>query len=273
MDALAVLDAWPVDRAAAAVVTLGGRMVATRGDLDAAVPIASLTKLLTAAAVHLAVEEGSLTLDEPATDAGASVADLLAHAGGLGPDGGQLAPPGSRRIYSNAGYDVLADLVAARTGLPLARYLAEGVCEPTGMTGTELVGPAGHGARSTVRDLARLVAVLATPGLLAAETVAHLRRAHRPDLGGVLPGYGRHQPNPWGLGPEIRGHKQPHWTGTRNDPTTFGHFGRSGALWWVDPAAGLALVCLTDRPFGEWALARWPALADAVLAHYGPAPS
>ena len=90
-------------------------------------------------------------------------------------------------------------------------------------------------------------------------------------LAGVLPGFGRQDPNDWGLGVEIRGHKHPHWTGDRNSPGTFGHFGRSGAFLWVDPAQQLALGSLTDRPFGPWAARAWPALSDAVIAAYGQA--
>jgi hypothetical protein len=33
----------------------------------------------------------------------------------------------------------------------------------------------------------------------------------------------------------------------------------------VDPEAGVACACLTDRDFGEWALDAWPRLSDAVL--------
>jgi len=87
-----------------------------------------------------------------------------------------------------------------------------------------------------------------------------------PGLSGVLPGFGRQDPNDWGLGLELRDGKSPHWTGSRNAPQTFGHFGRSGTFLWVDPVAGLALGCLTDLAFGEWAVEAWPALADAVLA-------
>jgi CubicO group peptidase (beta-lactamase class C family) len=50
---------------------------------------------------------------------------------------------------------------------------------------------------------------------------------------------------------------------------TFGHFGASGTLLWVDPAADLALAVLTDRDFGDWCKPLWPALADAVLAESG----
>ena len=54
---------------------------------------------------------------------------------------------------------------------------------------------------------------------------------------------------------------------TESDPSalTFGHFGRSGTFLWVDPAVELALACLTDLAFGDWAREAWPRLADAVL--------
>ena len=79
---------------------------------------------------------------------------------------------------------------------------------------------------------------------------------------------GRFSPCPWALGFEIRGAKNPHWTGTTNSPSTFGHFGGAGTFAWVDPAVGVASLALTDRPFDDWAeaaLALWPAFSDAVL--------
>ena len=87
-----------------------------------------------------------------------------------------------------------------------------------------------------------------------------------PGLGGILPGFGRQTPNDWGLGLEMRDAKAPHWTGSRNAPETIGHFGRSGTFLWVDPVAGIALGCLTDLAFGQWAVEAWPPFADAVLA-------
>jgi CubicO group peptidase (beta-lactamase class C family) len=87
-----------------------------------------------------------------------------------------------------------------------------------------------------------------------------------PGLPGILPGFGRHPDNAWGLGPEIRAHKSPHWTGLANSPQTFGHFGRAGSCVWWDPVARRGVIALTTRAFGDWAIDEWPRLADAVLA-------
>jgi CubicO group peptidase (beta-lactamase class C family) len=73
-------------------------------------------------------------------------------------------------------------------------------------------------------------------------------------------------PNDWGLAFELRGAKDPHWTGARNSPRTFGHFGRAGTFLWVDPDAAVACGVLTDREFGDWAKEAWPRFSDAVLA-------
>lgn len=220
-------------------------------------------------AVLVAVEEESLALDSPAGPTGATVAHLLAHASGLGPDGGVLAPPGVRRIYSNAGFDVVAEAVVAATGIAFSTYLAEAVLEPLGMDGTTLDGSPAWGATSTAADLARLAGELLAPRVLAPTTLDEATRVAFPGLDGVLPGYGRQRPNDWGLGFELRGTKAPHWTGAASSPATFGHFGRSGTFLWVDPAAGLACVVLTDLAFGPWAVQAWPALTDAVLAAHG----
>ena len=254
----------------AAVIGPGG-LLAARGDVDRRFPLASVTKLLTATAVLVAVEEGTVGLDDQVGPPGATVAHLLAHASGLDPadPGKVLAPPATRRIYSNAGFEVLAEHLAVRADLPFARYLAEAVVEPLGMSGTTLDGSAAAGVTSTATDLARLATELLSPRLLATETRDRAISVAFPGLAGVLPGYGRQEPNDWGLGFEVRAGKRPHWTGSRNDPATFGHFGQTGTFLWVDPAAGRSLVVLTDRAFGPWALERWPALSDAVLAASG----
>src|SRR5436190_1819202 len=73
-------------------------------------------------------------------------------------------------------------------------------------------------------------------------------------------------PLDWGLGFELRDAKEPHWTGSRASPRTFGHFGGSGTFLWVDPDADVSLGVLTDLDFGDWAKEAWPNLSDAVLA-------
>ncbi len=263
-DVLRQIETWEAPHAAAAVVTPRG-LVASLGDLEHPFPLASVTKILVAEAVLVAVEEEALSLDQAAGPPGSTVTHLLAHASGLGFDGGVLAPPGTRRIYSNAGFEVLAATLEAATDMTTADYLHAAVVEPLGMSGTRLDGSAARGAVSTVADLARFAAELLDPRLLAPETLARATSPVFPDLAGVVPGFGRHDPDPWGLGFEIRGAKQPHWTGRGSSPATFGHFGQSGTFVWVDPVAAVALVVLTDRAFGPWSAEAWPRLADGVL--------
>ena len=261
---LDVLADWPVDTVAAAVVDAGGVRDA-HGDLDHRFALASVTKPLFATAVLVAVEEESIALDTPAGPTGATVAHLLSHASGLGLDGGELAKPGRRRIYSNAGFEVLGTTLTGACGFGAGDYLGEAVLGPLGMGATSLDGSPAHAATSTVADLARWVVELLAPTLLSPGTVAAARTVTFPGLDGLVPGYGKQSPNDWGLGFEIKGAKDPHWTAPDGDPGTFGHFGRSGTFVWIDPHRGLGLVVLTDREFEAWAKPRWPALSQAVL--------
>ena len=136
-----VLD-WPVDHVAAAVVTADGTVAATAGETDRVFGhLASVTKLLTAYATLIAVEEGAVEWDTPAGPPGSTVRHLAAHASGLSFSEGKVqAKPGTRRIYSNVGFDVLGETVATAAGIPFAEYLYEAVCEPLGMTATRLDG-------------------------------------------------------------------------------------------------------------------------------------
>jgi CubicO group peptidase (beta-lactamase class C family) len=262
VDVLRQIDEWGADHAAAALVP-----GPSRGDETHVTRWASVTKLLTAYALLVAVEEGSIDLEEPAGPEGSTVRHLAAHASGLGFDFGSpsLAPPGTRRIYSNEGYEQLARALEAATGMPIAQYLHEAVAAPLGLQG-ELRGSAAADFFGDLRDLRLFAQELLAPALLAPETLAEATTVQFPGLGGVLPGFGRWEPNDWGIGFELKDAKQPHWTGTRNSPRTFGHFGGSGTFLWVDPERRLALGVLTDREFDAWALEAWPRLADAVLA-------
>lgn len=268
MRALAEVESWPVENAVAAVVTTAA--TTTHGDGHRTFRLASITKLFTAWAALIAVEEGSVALGQPVGQDGCTLRHLLCHAGGYPFEGlSPIAAPGARRIYSNTGFELAAQAVAAATGIAFDSYLAEAVLEPLGMHATELRGSPAAGAYGSAGDVCRFVRELMQPTLVSPTTAVAARTPQFPELVGVVPGVGRFDPCPWGLGPEIRGEKWPHWTGATNSPTTFGHFGGSGTFVWVDPERRLGLVALTDRPFDDWApeaLRAWPRLSDAVIA-------
>ncbi|WP_414169317.1 serine hydrolase domain-containing protein [Streptoverticillium reticulum] len=267
MESLQLIKSWPVPAAAAAVVRADGTLAGSYGPTEQRFALASVTKPLTAYAALVAVEEGAIELDEPAGPEGSTVRHLLAHTSGLAFDEQRtMAEPGTRRLYSNAGFDVLGDHIAKATDIPFAEYLRQAVLEPLGMASTDLPGSPAKDGVSTVSDLARFAAELQAPRLLARATVEEATRVAFPGLTGVLPGYGHQRPNDWGLGFEIRDAKSPHWTGSSSSPRTYGHFGQSGTFLWVDPQAGVACAALTNRAFGPWAVEVWPQLTDAVLA-------
>lgn len=267
--ALRAIDTWGADHAAAAVVGPDG-VTAQHGDADHRFRWASVTKLATALAILAAVDDGSIDLDEPAGPPDSTVRHLLAHASGLPFDGdGVLARPGTRRIYSNAGFDRLGALLAERDGRPFAVALSDRVLAPLGMAGTELLERPSDGLHGPLVDAAALAGELLRPTVLSRTTAALAFDVVFPGLKGVLPGVGTFDPLDWGLGVEIRDGKRPHWTGDRNSAATFGHFGGAGTFVWVDPAIDRALVCLTDREFGSWAMEAWPAFSDAVIDSQG----
>jgi len=272
MKALHLTAGWPVPTVAAAVMLPDGS-VQSVGDIDHPFRLASIAKMLVGWTMLVAAEEGTITLDDAAGQPGCTMRHLLAHAGGYAFDGPDpIAKPGLRRIYSNTGIELAATALAEAAGMPYADYQREAVLEPLGMAATELRGSPAHGVRSTVRDLLAFVAELRAPRLLAPQTATAFSTVQFPGLAGLVPGVGRYGDCPWGLATEIRGDKQPHWTGLRNSPATYGHFGGAGTLLWVDPGAHIALIALTDRRFDDWsstALQAWPQLADAVLAEAG----
>lgn len=270
MDSVKATENWPVEHASAAVVLADGSVAGTSGDLERRYPLASVTKLLTAYSMLVALDEGALELDQPAGPEGSTVRHLLAHSAGY--DFAERTvryEPGTRRLYSNAGFEVLGETLEEATGISMADYLREGVLAPLGMTSTALEGSPAAGAVSTVADLSRFAAELQQPVLTAPGRLAEATTVVFPGLSGVLPGFGRQKENDWGLGFEIRNSKSPHWTGANSSPRTFGHFGQSGTFLWVDPESGAAAVALTDRDFGPWAAEVWPPFTDGVLEELG----
>ena len=275
MQALELVTTWPVPHVAAAVVAADGTVLGTAGELDHRFRLASLTKPIATWAMLVAVEEGTVALDDAVGQPGCTLRHLLAHAGGYPFEGAEpVAAPARRRIYSNTGIELAARHTADATGIAFRDYLGEGVLGPLGMERCSLEGSPAHAGWATVGDVAAFLGETMRPTLLADDTAADAVRQQWPDLAGIVPGVGRFDPCPWGLGFEIRGAKRPHWTGRANSAATYGHFGGAGTMMWADPEAGCAVVALTDRGFDDWsvdAMRLWPELSDGVLAEVSAA--
>ena len=277
-DVLAETGDWPVGTVAAAVLRSGDSgvgTVATTGDRHHVFDLASVSKLVSAYAVLVAVSEGCFSLEDTVADVAvttghdvdgpqdATVRELLSHASGVGFRGRDREKDAqTRRIYSSAGFESLADLVTAsvaEVGMDFTSYVRDAVCEPLGIAEAELVveGSAGHGYRGSVDALSRLAAEFLSPTLVPESLWEEALTCQFPELDGVVPGYGRQRPCPWGLGFELHGQKSPHWLPLQMPEDTAGHFGQSGTFLWFHRASGTAAVVLTDRAFGDWAKQRW----------------
>ena len=300
LPALAQFD-FPVAMIASEL-TVDGRVrtLVEAGQIDEVFPFASVTKPIVAWSALVAVERGLLDLDAPAgagtahsaagagtahnavgagtasgsTRAmlpGATVRHLLAHASGIAFDSDAvLAAPGTRRIYSNRGIEILGERLQEATATPLERWVETTVLEPLGMSSVLVPGSPAHSGEGTARDLAVFAGELAAPRLISASLAAEATSVVFPGLDGVLPGYGRQAPNDFGLGVEVRGHKHPHWTGKACSPAAFGHFGQSGSFIWVDPEARRQAVFLGERRFAAVHKTIWPILCDQILALEAP---
>jgi CubicO group peptidase (beta-lactamase class C family) len=274
MDALNLLDRWPVDHVAAGVICPDGTVI-TAGPQDMEFHLASISKPLTAWALLIGAEEGVMALDDQLVLAqpGCTLRHLLSHAGGYRFEGREpISAPEVTRIYSNSGFDLAVDEFSTRAGLSFAEYLDEAVFQPLAMSSSRLEGSGAHGVWSTASDLLAFAEELLRPRLLHHSTVSDATTSQFPGLAGIVPGVGHFAPCPWGLGVEIAGSKSPHWMGSSRSEFTFGHFGGSGTMMWVDPRSRCALIALTDRRFDQWArdaLRFWATLSDAVIDQVG----
>src|ERR1051325_2211501 len=155
VEVLREVEEWPPETVAVGVLR-DGSVVGSHGPSDKVFRWASVTKLVTALAVLVAAEEGVIDLDEPAGPPGSTVRHLLAHASGLPFEAGAPAGRvGQRRIYSNVGFETLADHIAGRAEMPFEAYLSAGVLAPLGL-GAEPRGSAASELHGSLDDLARL---------------------------------------------------------------------------------------------------------------------
>lgn len=273
MSTLDLLDDFGFE---AAAIVLGPEGVrAQRGDVDRIRRWRSVSKTLTGYAAGIALQEGRVHLDDEAGPPGATLRHLLAHASGyFYSSDSVLQQPGLRRHYSNYGIDEAARHLERALGRDIEDWVRERVTGPLGMDDTEWTGSASVGVEGPLRDLALFAAEALRPTLLDPVWHRAVTTPQLPDLVGIMPGFGKQSPNPFGLGFEVRGEKDPHWTGRANSAETFGHFGMRGTAFWVDPVADLALVVGTSHDFCDAHREVMPRLADAVLAehagHVGP---
>ena len=148
MSALQQVRQWPVKNASAAVIA-DGRVEKT-GDTNRLFRLASVTKPVATWGFLIAVEEGVFELDDPLGPEGSTVRHLLAHASGVPMDSREAErAPEERRLYSSAGFEILAEAVEEGSGMWFSEYLKEAVFDQLGMDNTELYGSAGHHMTST----------------------------------------------------------------------------------------------------------------------------
>ncbi|WP_259558383.1 serine hydrolase domain-containing protein [Brachybacterium sillae] len=244
------------------------------GPVEQVFPLASVSKPIAALGVLRAVALEQLSLEDPAGPEGCTVRHLLAHAAGLAFDAPTvLAAPGARRMYSNAGFEILGRHLEESTGYEPGEWVHDQVAEPLGLTRLDPSGSPAKDYRASVEDLLALGREMLRPTLLPADLWAEATTVQFPGIPGLLPGFGRQEDNTWGLGVEIRGRKAPHWTGSASSPQTFGHFGQSGSFLWVDPQRGLAAAYLGPEPFGPQHAELWPRVTDEILERFGTAAS
>lgn len=209
-------------------------------------------------------------------------------------------PPGTRVQYDNVGYGLLAAVVEQRTKRGFADALRTLVLDPLGIAGylgveppravaalADVRGSQRGGAlepfnsafwRSLALPWAGLVTnaagalalVRAFQGyptdFLQPATRAEATRNQTGDLAGGLVKPLYWSPCPWGLGPDLRGAKMPHWAPLEAGADSFGHSGASGCVAWAAPSADCAWAILGARTADSgWLLRRAPAIGAAIL--------
>ncbi len=295
--------------------------------------IGSISKVFTATAILQLRDGGKLRLDDPVAKylswfkvknrdpegPAITIRHLLTHTSGLpsdapdvdwdnftGPSRQEIIrrigeqetpfPAETQLMYSNLGYVVLGEIVAAVSGEPFSQYVKTHILNPLGMTATDLepkpdmpglaVGygprvpgkprkaqpfadtrfytPAGDGA-SSVEDLAKFASlqlcdrVLGAPEILKPLTLREMRRVHwlQPDWR-----WG------WGLGFYIR---------RVGEQLRFGHWGDSRGFhagFQIAPVERLAVIVLTNASDGSAQLyleQAWAIVGPAVTRATAPA--
>ena len=267
--------------------------------VDTVFDIASLTKVVaTTTAVMQLVEQGKIRLNDPVvkyipefgqndkTDI--TVRDLLTHYSGLAPDldlahpwsgrdvgynmafaSTAISPPGTKFVYSDINFIVLAALVERVSGLALDSYCALNVFAPLGMSHTRFRPPANwqiaateydeHGQMlrgvvhdptvrrmggvsgqaglfSTADDLAKFAQVLLDRrSILSSLAIEKMTTPQQPPAATALRGLGWDIDSPFSSN---RGELLP--------VGSFGHTGFTGTSLWIDPTTRTYIILLTN---------------------------
>jgi len=291
--------------------------------VDTIFDLASLTKCIaTTTAMMQLMEEGRVRLNDPVSaylpdfaqngKNQITVRELMTHYSGLPPDldlkepwqGREVAykmamevkpefPPGTRFVYSDINFEVLAFLVEKVTGMPLNEYAAKKIFEPLGMHETRFLPPAewvariaptqydengkmlrgtvhdptarrmggvaGHaGLFSTADDLARFAQeLLSGHRILSPSAVEKMSTPQGPANGASLRGLGWDIDSPFSTN---RGELLP--------VGSYGHTGFTGTSLWIDPTTDTYIILLTNsvhpRP-GRSAVSLRARVANAVV--------
>ena len=292
---------------------------------DTVFDMASITKpVATATSIMILLERGLLKLDDPVArhvpefaqngKAEITVYQLLTHQGGLIPDNsladyadgpkvawekifalGLKEPPGTKFMYTDVGYIVLAEVVRRVSGLSVNEFSRENIFGPLKMTetgylpGEELrrrAAPterrndrwmqgvvhdprayrlgcvAGHaGLFSTAEDLAVYAQMMLNRGhyagrkVLGPEIVAKMTAPNKVSSG--LRGLG------WDIKTGYSSNRGENFTSK-----AFGHGGFTGTTLWIDPGLDLTVIFLSNRvhPNGKGAINKLAGKIGTVAA-------
>ena len=275
-----------------------------RMTVDTVFDMASITKpVATATSVMQLIERGQIRLRDTVAKhipefgqngkAEVTVRELLLHQGGLIPDNGLadyndgpaaamekifalplVAEPGTKFVYTDVGYIVLAELVRRKTGRTIHEFTQANLFGPLQMMETgylpredlraraaptaqregrwmrgevhdprayRLAGVAGHaGLFSTASDLAVYAQMMLGRGSYGGKTILG---PHTVEM----------MTRPYSVSSGLRGlgwDKQSGYSSNRGEqfsPLAFGHGGFTGTTLWIDPDLDLFVIFLSNR--------------------------
>lgn len=240
--------------------------------------LASITKLLTTYVVADAVIAGfinfeDIVLSEKLKSQDVTFRDLLSHSSGIRPEPLEPYERHQKRIYTNEAFDLAGDSLIKKLGkdfigTSIGDLFEDGLGSFLGSS-FQFAGSCSASASGTLDDLILLMGELRRPTYLDVVTQKNLTTPYLPELEGILPGWGNYRQNTFGIGFEVKGNKQPHWTGSISSTKTFGHFGQSGAFIFHDPVHNVSACCLTNQDFSVWAKEEFPKLSNAIYKNCG----